>query len=47
LLYDLVYNPALTRFLSLGQQAGARVMNGAGMLKIQAEAAWKMWNGQL
>lgn len=47
LLYDLVYNPALSRFLSLGQQAGARVMNGAGMLKIQAEAAWKMWNGQL
>ncbi|MFA5469748.1 MAG: shikimate dehydrogenase [Bacteroidales bacterium] len=47
LLYDLVYNPSLTRFLSLGQQAGARIMNGAGMLKIQAEAAWKMWNRQL
>lgn len=47
LLYDLVYNPSLTRFLSLGQQAGARVLNGAGMLKIQAEAAWKMWNRQL
>ncbi len=47
LLYDLVYNPALTRFLSLGQKAGARILNGAGMLKIQAEAAWKMWNRQL
>lgn len=47
LLYDLVYNPALTRFLSLGQQAGARILNGAAMLKIQAEAAWKMWNRQL
>ncbi len=46
LLYDLVYNPSLTLFLRRGQQAGTRIMNGANMLKIQAEAAWEIWNKQ-
>lgn len=43
-LYDLVYNPPLTKFLSLGQQNGAKVCNGQAMLVSQAEAAWKIWN---
>ena len=44
-LYDLVYNPPLTRFLAQGQQQGARVQNGYPMLEIQAEENWKNWNG--
>ena len=43
LLYDLVYNPGLTRFLSLGQEMGAVVKNGLEMLHLQAEKSWKIW----
>jgi len=44
LLFDLVYNPALTRFLELGRQQGAKIVNGYDMLVYQAEASWKIWN---
>lgn len=43
LLYDLVYNPAETRFLHLGKHQGARIKNGEEMLKLQAEASWGIW----
>jgi shikimate dehydrogenase len=43
-LFDLVYNPETTRFLSEGAARGAVVRNGYGMLRLQAEAAWKIWN---
>lgn len=44
-LYDLVYNPAETKFLRLGKQQGATIKNGAEMLELQARAAWEIWNG--
>lgn len=44
ILYDLIYNPPLTKFLACGEMAGATVINGAEMLKLQAEKAWKIWN---
>ncbi|MDQ2752258.1 MAG: shikimate dehydrogenase [Bacteroidota bacterium] len=43
-LFDLVYNPPLTKFLSLGNERGAVVKNGYDMLTIQAEENWKIWN---
>lgn len=43
-LYDLVYNPPLTRFLSLGAERGAKTMNGAQMLEGQALKSWDIWN---
>lgn len=43
ILYDLVYNPAKTRFLKLGSERGARIINGLEMLERQAEAAWCIW----
>ncbi len=43
-LYDLVYNPPLTQFLSFGQDRGAKICNGLAMLTGQAEAAWRIWN---
>ncbi len=43
-LYDLVYNPAKTLLLQSGEQHGAIIQNGAGMLIIQAEESWKIWN---
>jgi shikimate dehydrogenase len=44
LLFDLVYNPSLTRFLALGEEQGAKIVNGYDMLVYQAEASWKIWN---
>lgn len=44
LLYDLVYNPEETEFLRRGREYGAKVKNGAEMLKLQALEAWRIWN---
>jgi len=43
-LFDVVYNPPLTKFLNLGKQQKAITKNGSDMLKIQAEENWKIWN---
>jgi shikimate dehydrogenase len=43
-LYDLVYNPPLTRFLKEGAERGAIIQNGYDMLVLQAEANWEIWN---
>lgn len=42
-LYDLVYNPPMTKFLALGQAQGATIQNGYDMLTIQAEHNWNIW----
>ena len=44
LLFDLVYNPEKTRFLSIGQEQGASIINGSDMLVYQAEGSWEIWN---
>lgn len=43
LLYDLIYNPAKTTFLSNGEKQGATTVNGLKMLELQAEKAWRIW----
>ncbi len=43
ILFDLVYNPEETLFLKKGREKGAVTKNGLEMLKIQAEASWKIW----
>jgi shikimate dehydrogenase len=47
LLYDLVYNPPVTRFLQRGLDRNARVKNGLEMLQIQAEESWKLWQDSM
>ena len=42
LLYDLVYNPEETKFLTTGKQFGATTKNGLQMLELQAIAAWEI-----
>ncbi len=42
-MLDLVYNPAVTQFLDYGNQRGARTLNGAMMLREQAEKSWRIW----
>lgn len=44
LAYDLIYNPAETKFLEKAKEKGAEIKNGLEMLQIQAEEAWKIWN---
>ena len=44
ILYDLVYNPEQSSFLSKGLKAGCKIKNGLEMLKIQAIESWKIWN---
>ena len=44
LLYDLIYNPGETLFMKKGKEKGANTQNGLGMLKLQAEKAWEIWN---
>ncbi len=44
LLFDLIYNPAETRFLKEGRYKGATVKNGFEMLELQAEKSWEIWN---
>lgn len=43
-LFDLVYNPPKTIFLSKGEERGALVENGYDMLVYQAEESWTIWN---
>lgn len=46
MLFDLVYTTPLTRFLRLGADSGARIMDGLTMFREQAEASWRIWNGR-
>lgn len=42
-LFDMVYNPQKTRFMTEGEKRGCVVCGGWPMLIYQAEAAWEIW----
>lgn len=42
-LYDLVYNPEVTKFLQMGLNRKAKIRNGLEMLHLQAEESWRIW----
>ena len=42
-LYDLIYNPSETLFLSKGRLQGSTIQNGSDMLVLQAEESWRLW----
>jgi len=44
LLFDLVYNPEVTQFMTKGLQNGATVKNGYEMLLNQAIKSYEIWN---
>lgn len=46
LLYDLVYNPEQTLFLTKGLEKGATIKNGYQMLVLQAEQSWEIWTSK-
>jgi len=41
-LFDLVYNPPQTIFLSKGLERGTVIKNGYDMLVFQAEKSWEI-----
>jgi len=43
LLYDLIYNPFETLFLTKGRLNGTQIKNGLSMLHLQAEKSWDIW----
>lgn len=44
-VYDLVYNPAETRFMQQATRGGCRAVNGLGMLLHQGAQAFELWTG--
>ena len=44
-LFDVIYNPAKTKFLAEGEKQGAQISNGYEMLIYQAEESWRIWSG--
>ena len=46
-LFDLVYNPTETQFLTKGKAQGSSIQNGWEMLILQAEESWRIWNEAL
>lgn len=43
--FDLVYNPDPTEFMRRAAARGAATASGIGMLRLQAEGAWRIWQG--
>jgi shikimate dehydrogenase len=43
--YDLIFNPARTRFMELVEGAGGRAYNGLKMLLYQGIIAYELWTG--
>jgi shikimate dehydrogenase len=43
---DIVYKPLRTKLLQQAEAAGARTVDGLGMLVHQAARAFELWTGQ-
>ncbi|MCS7229207.1 MAG: shikimate dehydrogenase [Candidatus Kryptonium sp.] len=46
IVYDLVYNPSITKFLKIAQNKGAKVISGVEMLILQASKSFELWTGK-
>lgn len=44
LVVDLIYNPSQTELLRRARNQGALTLNGADMLRLQADRAWEIWS---
>lgn len=43
--YELIFNPARTRFMSLVEESGGRAFNGLKMLLYQGIISYELWTG--
>jgi 3-dehydroquinate dehydratase/shikimate dehydrogenase len=46
MVYDLVYNPPMTRFMQDAMRGGSRAIGGLDMLVAQAQAQFEWWTGR-
>lgn len=46
LVYDLVYNPPVSRLLREARQRGCSILNGVKMLVYQGAESFRLWTGQ-
>lgn len=44
--YDMIFNPARTRFMELVEDAGGKAFNGLKMLLYQGIIAYELWTGK-
>ncbi len=47
LVYDIIYNPAKTKFLQKAEELGFKTLNGLSMLLRQGEEAYRLFTGEL
>lgn len=47
LVYDIIYNPAKTKFLQTAEDLGFPTLNGLSMLLFQGEEAYRLFTGEL
>ena len=45
-VFDMIYNPPVTRLLAVGERLGLKTVGGFGMLFYQAVEAQKIWFGR-
>lgn len=43
-VFDLIYNPSVTKLMRAAEAQGAKTKNGLEMLELQAEKSWEIWN---
>jgi shikimate dehydrogenase len=46
IVYDIVYNPPMTKLLKMAQNKGAEVISGLDMLIFQAGKSFELWTGK-
>tara|TARA_B100000965_G_C19420191_1_gene681755 strand:- start:94 stop:885 length:792 start_codon:yes stop_codon:yes gene_type:complete len=47
LFYDVIYNPAKTKFLERAEKLGNKILNGQMMFVYQAQLSFKIWHDVL
>ena len=47
LVYDIVYNPARTKFLKTAESLGYPTLNGLNMLLLQGEESYRLFTGEM
>ncbi len=46
IVFDVIYNPLKTKFLTLAEEKGAKVLNGLKMFVEQGARAYELWTGE-
>jgi shikimate dehydrogenase len=46
IVFDLIYNPLKTKFITLAEKQGASVINGLKMFVVQGARSFELWTGE-